>query len=500
MPHNKNSKHKQISFIRKIMVNHKDFWLLAFLLIIAFSLRLYKYDAPIADWHSWRQADTAAVARNYARNGIDLLYPRFDDISNIQSGIYNPQGYRFVEFPLYNAAIAFLYTNVPIVSLESYGRLINVFMSLVLMSILYYCALKEIGRLSAFISTLVFATFPFFVYYSRVVLPEMTALTLMFISIIITYVLCTARNIPRYFFIMLLLISAIFSSASILVKPMTIFYLLPIAYLYLKKFRFSLVKKPYMYIFLFMSLVPFVLWRRWISQFPEGIPLYQWLLTSVNTSNGLERIFFRPSFFRWIFHERILNLILGGYAACLVIIGIFTKPFKSAFINSIAVSALLYLLVFQGGNLQHDYYQVLILPALALFVGIGAQTLIHIQKNTVSKSIAFLGILFILTFSLLMSFYKVRDYYHNDVNTLRAAKIIQTLTDPNDLIVTDTLGDTTLLYLADRKGYPTVTKTLEEIKKDGISYFVTSKKDVIDDVKKIYPAVFESDTLYIFSL
>ena len=51
----------------------KDFLILFFILIIAFILRLYKINSPLADLHSWRQVDTAAVARNYVKNGVDLL-------------------------------------------------------------------------------------------------------------------------------------------------------------------------------------------------------------------------------------------------------------------------------------------------------------------------------------------------------------------------------------------------------------------------------------------
>ncbi len=47
--------------------------------VLSFILRLYHITYPIADWFSWRQADTAAVARNYVKNGIDPLRPRYDD-------------------------------------------------------------------------------------------------------------------------------------------------------------------------------------------------------------------------------------------------------------------------------------------------------------------------------------------------------------------------------------------------------------------------------------
>src|SRR5437868_11096253 len=76
--------------------------LLTLILLIGFTARLYRFNNPIADWHSWRQVDTSAVSRNFVKYGFDVLHPRYDDISNIQTGYDNPQGYRFVEFPFFN--------------------------------------------------------------------------------------------------------------------------------------------------------------------------------------------------------------------------------------------------------------------------------------------------------------------------------------------------------------------------------------------------------------
>src|SRR5581483_12450551 len=86
-----------------------SFWMLLAILIGAFVVRLYRLNNPIADWHSWRQADTSAVSRNFVKHGYDILHPRYDDLSNVQSGYDNPNGYRFVEFPVYNIAQAGLF-------------------------------------------------------------------------------------------------------------------------------------------------------------------------------------------------------------------------------------------------------------------------------------------------------------------------------------------------------------------------------------------------------
>ncbi|HVF69497.1 MAG TPA: hypothetical protein VNA13_02935, partial [Xanthomonadales bacterium] len=97
-----------------------------FLILIltgGFLLRLYRLDSPVADWHSWRQADTSAVSRNFVKNGFDILHPRFDDLSNVPSGIDNLEGYRFVEFPIYNIKQAFLFKTFGILTLEEWGRI-----------------------------------------------------------------------------------------------------------------------------------------------------------------------------------------------------------------------------------------------------------------------------------------------------------------------------------------------------------------------------------------
>ena len=146
-----------------------DVIFLTVILILALALRLYKIDTPLADWHSWRQVDTAAVARNFAQNDFNLLYPRYDDLSNVQSGFYNPEGYRFVEFPLYNAIFGALYKYMPITPIEVYGRLTTVFFSLIIIAILYYLALHEHSRVAAVGAAIIYATMPFFVDRKSVV-------------------------------------------------------------------------------------------------------------------------------------------------------------------------------------------------------------------------------------------------------------------------------------------------------------------------------------------
>lgn len=474
-----------------------DFFILIFILIIALLFRLYKINTPLADFHSWRQVDTAAVARNFVRNGFDLLHPKYDDLSNVQSGLDNPQGYRMVEFPIYNATMGYLYKLWPAFSLEMWGRLTSTIFSLIIISVLYYLLLKESSRLSAIFGAFIYAVFPFFVFFSRVILPETSALGFCFLGILLSYLSLNKKG--RYSFYILNLLSAFLFAFSLLIKPMVAFYFLPILVIFYRKYKLDLIKKADFYLYLIIAFAPLLFWRSYIKNFPEGIPFSDWLFTSVNTSEGLKNIFFRPSFFRWVFFERINNLILGGYLTVFTVLGIITKHKKSLLI-SFLLAALAYIFTFQGGNLQHEYYQILILPVLALVTGVGVSFVFTYKKEFVNPVFMSIFVFLLFGFSFYFSYFKVIDYYQYSQELVQEAQIIKSLTNAQDLIVTDRTGDTTLLYLADRRGAPAIYREPAELKNLGYKYLITSSGGEIEIMKPDFEIVFENEKFTLFKL
>lgn len=479
----------------------KDGLILTIILFTALVLRLYKVNTPLADLHSWRQVDTAAVARNFVKSGFDLLHPKYDDLSSIQSGIENPQGFRMVEFPVYSAIFAFIYKLFPVYPIEIYGRLTSIFFSLITIAIIYFLCLKEEGRITAITSSLIYAIFPFFVFFSRTVFPETTALGFAFMAIFFLYQ-STKFNSKQFFnSTIFYFFSIIFFALALLTKPTTIFYSLTLFYVFWEKNNLTLIKKIPFYLYFILSFIPLLLWRKYIMQYPEGIPASSWLITTVNTFEGPKNIFFKPAFFRWIFFERINNNIFGGYLSFFFLLGIFIKN-KKLFLHSILFSALTYLLVFQGGNVQHEYYQILILPALTIFIGLGFNALLKNSRVFFNRILVVLISLCLLTISLFFSYYKVKDYYNYPKDLTQIANIISSLTLPDDKIVTDRMGDTTLLYLANRKGAPAQYKDLNELKNNGYSYFVTANQETIVNLKLDgnFLVIFENDQFTLFKL
>jgi len=282
--------------------------ILFLIIILAFGLRLYKINNPIADWHSWRQADTAAVSRNFIKYGFSPFYPRFDDLSSTPSGRENPQGWRFVEFPIFNLIHAGFFKLIGIFNLDIWGRLTAVIASLFSLFFLHLIVAKFWGKKTGLFSAFFFAVLPFNIFYSRAILPEplMAAFSLGAIYFFAKFI---DKN-KRLDWIISLLLGIL----ALLTKPYAVFIIaLPIAYLTINKFWKNRkdkkeTKKIIISAFLYAILVfvPLLLWRIWMKQFPEGIPFNQWLFNA-----GKMRL--KLVWWRWLFYERIGKLILGGW-------------------------------------------------------------------------------------------------------------------------------------------------------------------------------------------
>jgi len=136
-------------------VKKKEILVLLFILLIAFLLRLYKINRPIADWHSWRQADTAAVSRNFIKDGYTPLVPKYDDMSMQTNNKDNPQRFRFVEFPIYNSFIYFvwLFTGINTTA----ARLVTVFITIASTAVLYFIVRNFSGIKTAAVSAFLFS-------------------------------------------------------------------------------------------------------------------------------------------------------------------------------------------------------------------------------------------------------------------------------------------------------------------------------------------------------
>ena len=436
------------------------------ILLFGFLLRLYKINSPVADWHSFRQADTASVSRVYVEKGVNLLYPTYYDISSTQSRKFNPNGYRFVEFPIYNAIHAILYKSFSFIDFEVWGRLLTIFTCLLSGLMVYLLGERYIGKYAGLIAAFFYVTIPFNIYFTRVILPDPLAVCFGLLAIWFFSEFLEKNKLVYTLF------SGVFLSLAILVKPFLVFYSIPMLYLLVNKFPIRKISNNSkltikLLVLIDVVLIPFILWRVWISKFPEGIPEWKWMF------NG-DGIRFRPAFWRWLFVERIGRLILGVWGLIPFAFGLLSKS-KNNFKYAFAFAVLFYFSIFATVNVRHDYYQILVIPLISLLLAEGSRVMWKLGEEGIFNKVLSRNI---LVFSLMIMYstglYQVKEYYKiNHPEIIEAGNFVDKNTPKDSLVIAPYNGDTAFLYQTKRKGWPVIDDSLDNIIKRGADYYVS---------------------------
>ncbi len=438
-----------------------EFLILSLIILLALVLRLYKIDRPLADWHSWRQADTAAVSRNFIKEGFNPFIPKFDDMSSQTNGLDNPNRYRFVEFPVYNILIYLVwsFTGVSV----TVARLTTVAITLVTTVFIYLVVRRFSAWQTAAIASFLFATIPYNIFYSSTILPG--PFMVMCLFMLYYFFIRFIENDKSWFFLSL---SIIFANLAILSWPIATFFCLPVVYLALDKYRLGTIKNIKIWLFAILSIMPFIAWRAWMLQFPQGIPNFQFLLNEDN-------IRFKGAFFRWLIAERLGKLILSACGFALFIIGLVIKPAKEKlFYISLLISCLVYFVVFASGNVRHDYYQVPIIPTLAIFMAIGTRMLFEIKTPVFNKYLGPLVAIFLILFTFAFGFYEIQGFYWiNKPQIVKAGQAVDRLLPKDATVIAPYNGDVAFLYQTNRRGYPITDRPLEEFIASGTKYLVS---------------------------
>ena len=461
------------------------------ILLVSISIlpKLYKINIGIADRHSHRQADTASVTKNLLNGSGKFFIPTYHDLSDVQSGQENPKGYRMVELPIYNQLTVIFHNLVqnfyPTATVAFSSRATSIIISTISILLIFGLSYQYTNLfLPSILVTLIFAFLPFNIYYSSSVLPEPLAVMFMLLSL--------------FLFRKKMFLSAISLSLSILIKPYTAPLTLPFLVIFgldkLKKQGTKVIFKSF--IFALISIVPFIIWRFWIKNYPQGIPASTWLFNG----NGIR---LKPAWFRWLFFERISNMILGSYLLIPFFLGFtYRKNRAQKLVFSLFSGVILYFLVIATGNVQHDYYQTLIIPSLSISVGFG---LFYILNYTFKNNfIATFAIIILVGFGLSFSWYQVKDFYNiNNPVIFKAGGWVDKNLETNAKVIAPYTGDTAFLYQTNRSGWPTEIYKFENIIKDTTDpiYLVSVNFDTYtNSMIQKFPTIYKSDKFIVLKI
>jgi len=462
---------------KKLKQKTKNNWPIIVILLLAFVLRLYRIHYPLLDWHSWRQADTASVTREYLKaDRIDLLHPEYHDVSNIPSGTANPEGYRMVEFPIINGLIAqFLHSSQTLgfnFDLVIVSRLFSIMSSLLAIYALYRLIKLLDDRPLALLSAFIYAVLPYAIFYGRAILPEPFMLAFNLISLWQWAVFCQwqsqkekklkkKESWPHYLFALVSL------ALAALLKPFVAFLApvyLAIAWHYLDK---KIFKEISFYLFPLLAFLPVLLWRQWITNFPEGIPASAWLFNNNN-------IRLRPAWWRWLFYERLTKLFLGFTGLILLFANTCKLRQTCVIYAAWWLSIVLYFIVLASGNIQHDYYQNLMIPIVAISLARGSLILRDKFKKPLVGSLI---VALILSSSIILSAQNIAGYFNVNVwEYVEAGRAVDRLSAEDALVIAPAMGDTAFLFQTNRRGWP-LGSAIEEKIASGATIYVSINDD-----------------------
>lgn len=455
-------------------MNNKEWQFLSLVLLLALGLRLFRITNPVADWHAFRQADTASVSREYLKQNFEFLVPKYQDLSNIQSGLPNPQGYRMVEFPIINAMVAAITWLIPSHPIELVSRLVSVAFSLGSIVGLYQLVKHLSGQRLARVSTILMAILPYNVYYSRVALPEPAMLCCLLWSLWGFSKWLTSSQVAsaRQWFVF----SLITLMLAILLKPFTVFMAPVYLALAWHHDRTSIWRRYWLVFFAALAIIPYLWWRRWISQFPAGIPKFDWLFNG----NGIR---WRPAWWRWLGYERLTKLFLGWFGLLPILANLVNWQSDWLVYGSWWLGMFIYLSVIATGNVQHDYYQVLLIPIVVISIARGYLSVTLRWPGKVTKGLATI----ILGCGLIASWYQIKGYYQvNHWEYIHAGAAVDRLTPSTALVIAPAFGDTQFLFQTNRRGWPIGFDIDQKIAAGATHYVTTSLDDEARELQQHY--------------
>jgi Dolichyl-phosphate-mannose-protein mannosyltransferase len=405
--------------------------------------RLILIDQPFVDHWSWRQSDVAAIARNFFEHGFHFGYPQIDWAGG-------SAGYVGTEFPIlpFLAAICYKFTGVH----EWISRSQSVIFFAVSFPFFFLLVRESFGSLAASWATFFYAFAPLNLFAGRSFMPDVPSLSLAIIGLyFFQRWVCDRRLAPFY-------LSAIAISLSILIKATSIVIATPILYLAVAgigdpgpsqtrlvpgrdhRSRLQLLS------FFAIALVPSAIWYWHAHQIANKFYPHHFFGAGGIRIEGLA----------WYWHiaQQALISSFTPVLSLMAVIGLFVPQSRNRRYTRLFdwwLAAMVLFIIFVGYGNRHLWYQLPLVPIAAAFAGVICALLgSKISSRVVAVTLTNLVVGSFEFFAL----WYVQPFYQSSAAQLRNAGLeLNKMTAPDALIVAADMGDPTIFYYAQRKGW-----------------------------------------------
>lgn len=328
------------------------------LLIAGLSLLLHLIylNQPFVDAQNWRQADTAAIARNFYTEDFRLLYPRVDWRGTTE-------GYVESEFPLYPYLVAILYTIFGGVH-EELGRFLAAVFFACSVLMLFKIAAKFYTRNIGYLSALLFTLMPINVFYGRTFMVE-SLMILCSMAMVYQF----SEWLDRGGWVRFLL-GVGWSALALLLKIPTLYMGLPLLFLAHHRFGKKMWGQWTLWVFAVLVLLPPILWYAHAYR----LFLQTHLTFGIWNAYGYPKfgalsLRLDPAFYATLL-ERIFGVILTPIGGVLFLVGLLwpVREGRTYVFHVWVLAVGIYIFIAAEGNRALDYYQMPLVPPAVILM------------------------------------------------------------------------------------------------------------------------------------
>jgi 4-amino-4-deoxy-L-arabinose transferase-like glycosyltransferase len=473
--------------------------LLVFIVSLGAGLRLLWIQSPLLDAHRWRQADTAAIARNLYEVRFNVLYPQVDWGGR--------DGYVESEFPLVPAIAAGLYE---LFGPQDYlGRIVVMVFSTGTIVALFLLATELLGAAGGLPAAFLFAVSPAAVFFGRTFMPD-SPMLFFWVAGVFAFVRHFRTGSRRA-----LWIGSAATTIACLIKVPAVLMLAPIAgAAWQARGRAALRDRVLWLAVAAPGLVTvawyahaFMLYRQTGITF--GILVHPARTYPIDIAPGPWQYAFskwssialltRVDFYRTLL-ARLYEILLTpwGFAAALLGSTIWKRGEGRLVADAWFAALAAFVLLMGEAHIGHEYYQLPIVPLGALYFGAFARPAFDFEGMSDAAAAGRAAVLA----ALLLAIGATGFYYSGiinshfrpnnlDVRVLQAGESVARAVPRDALaVVVDDYGATSplLLYFAHLKGWSFDPEDLhpqviDGLKRRGAGYFVSTVWSRVEQVR-----------------
>ena len=417
--------------------------------ILAVAARFVWIDQPYIDNWSWRQSDVAAIARNYLENSFQFARPQIDWAGD-------QPGYVGTEFPIlpFLAAICYKFFGVH----EWIGRAQAVILFAVSLPFLFLLVRDLFGAIAASWALFFYSFSPLNVFAGREFMPDVPSLSFALIGLYFFHrwiakselatgrVRVAAATGPDWRTRSTsLFASAALISLAVLIKLPTAVIGAPLLCLCWQTWRWNFLRQRTLWLFAAITLLPSAVWYWHARQIAQRFYPHHFF--------GAGGIRIENFSWYWKIAKEVATSSLTPLLLILALSGLFiTKSTRGARLFQWWLAAMILFIIVVGYGNRHPWYQLPLVPIAAVFAG-GPCALVASRISSRPAKVA-LSIFLVISFGNLAFLY-TRPFYRSPSSAASrdAGLKLKETTPKSSLIVAADIGDPTIFYYAERKGW-----------------------------------------------